>query len=156
MFLYQSFVSESAKWNTVAVDSSDKPNNRYVLISIGDLPSASSNSEEAYELTVLSEPAVITITGKNTSGAFYGIQTLLSLSSQSSQLPETKVVDYPRFPYRGMHLDVGRNFRSKEEVFKLLDIMAMYKLNNLYFHLTEDEGWRIEIDGLPELTTVKL
>ena len=104
---------------------------------------------------MLSDSSIISITGKTASGAFFGIQTLLSLSSQSSQIPETKIIDYPRFPYRGMHLDVGRNFRSKEDILKLLDSMAMYKLNNLYFHITEDEGWRIEIDGLPELTMVK-
>lgn len=53
-----------------------------------------------------------------------------------------------------MHVDVGRNFHTKEEILKILDAMAMYKLNKFHFHLTEDEGWRLEIPGLPELTEV--
>ena len=64
------------------------------------------------------------------------------------------VEDAPRFPYRGMHLDVARNFQGKDAVMKLLDVMAFYKLNKFHFHLTDDEGFRIEIDGLPELTEV--
>ena len=54
-----------------------------------------------------------------------------------------------------MHVDVGRNFHGKEVILKLLDAMAMYKLNKLYLHLTEDEGWRLEIPGIPELTQVR-
>ena len=59
-----------------------------------------------------------------------------------------------RFGYRGMHVDVARNFYPKETILKLLDIMSMYKLNQFHFHLTDDEGWRLEIPGLPELTEV--
>ena len=59
-----------------------------------------------------------------------------------------------RFGYRGFQLDVGRNFHSKETVFRWLDLMARYKLNTFHFHLTDDEGWRIEIAGLPELTSI--
>ena len=65
-----------------------------------------------------------------------------------------KIVDAPRFRYRGLHLDVARNFQSKQTVEKLLDLMAFYKLNRLHLHLTDDEGWRIEIKQLPELTSV--
>ena len=62
--------------------------------------------------------------------------------------------DAPRFPYRGQHLDVCRNFFAKSTVLKLLDLMAFYKLNHLQLYLSEDEGWRIEIEDLPELTAV--
>jgi hexosaminidase len=65
-----------------------------------------------------------------------------------------RIVDRPRFRYRGVHLDVARNFHSKDSVKKLLDLMAFYKLNRLHWHLTDDEGWRIEIRALPELTDV--
>ena len=64
------------------------------------------------------------------------------------------IIDAPRFEYRGFQLDVARNFQPKEAVFRLLDLMARYKLNKFHFHLTDDEGWRLEIPGLPELTRV--
>ncbi|MQY72595.1 MAG: family 20 glycosylhydrolase, partial [Dehalococcoidia bacterium] len=64
----------------------------------------------------------------------------------------TNIEDAPRFPYRGLHLDVSRNFHSKESVKKLLDLMSFYKLNKFHMHLSDDEGWRLAIDGLPELT----
>ena len=62
--------------------------------------------------------------------------------------------DAPRFPFRGMFLDVSRNFHDKESVLKLLRLMGLYKLNRFHMHLADDEGWRLEIPGLPELTTV--
>ena len=68
-------------------------------------------------------------------------------------LPCVKIEDSPRFPYRGLHLDVSRHFFDKEEVFKLLDAMAFYKFNTLHFHLTDGGGWRIQIDKYPKLTT---
>ncbi|HUG43770.1 MAG TPA: family 20 glycosylhydrolase, partial [Acidobacteriota bacterium] len=74
--------------------------------------------------------------------------------SASIRVPEVRIVDAPRFPYRGLHLDVGRNFQGVELVGKMLDVMAFYKLNRFHFHITEDEGWRIEIGPLPELTEI--
>ena len=85
---------------------------------------------------------------------FYGVQTLLGLHSSSGEVPKVSVKDAPRYSYRGMHLDVARNFVTKDHVLKLIDTMAMYKLNKFHFHLTDDEGWRLEIPGLPELTEV--
>lgn len=69
-------------------------------------------------------------------------------------MPNIVIHDEPRFGYREMSLDVARNFFVKEEIFKLLEIMAIYKLNNLHMHLTDDEGWWLEIPDLPELTKV--
>lgn len=85
---------------------------------------------------------------------FYAYQTLKSIHQDGKSLPLCVIKDQPRFAYRGMHLDVGRNFFSKEEILKILETMAMYKLNQFHFHLTEDEGWRLEIPGIPELTEV--
>lgn len=65
-------------------------------------------------------------------------------------------MDAPRFSYRGLMLDVGRNFHPVEDVLRLLDVMSRYKLNTFHFHLTDDEGWRIEIPELPELTQVRV
>ncbi|MGV7963489.1 beta-N-acetylhexosaminidase [Photorhabdus tasmaniensis] len=89
-------------------------------------------------------------------GVFYGLQSLLSLIpvDGSGQIATLTVKDAPRFEYRGAILDVGRNFHSKQAVLRLLDQMASYKLNKFHFHLSDDEGWRLEIPGLPELTEV--
>jgi len=115
---------------------------------------------EAYTLDVT--PKGITISAATSAGMFYGIQSFLSLipptAWQSPQkeieIPCVEIKDEPRFAYRGFMLDVGRNFQPKQEVFKILDVMALYKLNVFHMHLTEDEGWRLQIPGLPELTEV--
>lgn len=114
-----------------------------------------SESKEAYMLEVNAETQKITITGQSRAGVYYGIQSLLSLSQPEGMVPKIIIKDSPRFEYRGMELDVGRNFMPKNEVKKLIDTMAMYKLNKFHFHLTDDEGWRLEIPGLPELTEVR-
>lgn len=116
--------------------------------------------DEAYRLTVAEDG--IAIVGSDAAGVFYGIQSLRALApveAYRSARPEiaigaVTVEDAPRFPYRGMHLDVARNFQRKEAVLKLLDLMAFYKLNRFHFHLTDDEGFRLEVSGLPELTDV--
>jgi hexosaminidase len=118
-------------------------------------------SPEAYELVVDAKDGV-RVTGNSPAGVFYGLQSLRSLFPVPGRpgvaaplaLPALRVVDAPRFAYRGFMLDVARNFQPKAEVFRVLDLMARYKLNVLHFHLTEDEGWRVEIPSLPELTTV--
>ena len=69
-------------------------------------------------------------------------------------LPLGQIKDQPRYAYRGMHLDLARNFQSYESLIKLIDLMAFYKLNKLHLHLTDDEGWRLESKILPELTEV--
>lgn len=110
-------------------------------------------NDEAYKLDVNTDKMIIEITGVTGAGVFWGVQTLLSITHEG-QVPSIVIHDEPRFEYRGMSLDVARNFVVKKEVFKLLEVMAMYKLNKLHFHLTDDEGWRLEIPGLPELTEV--
>lgn len=114
-------------------------------------------SPEAYELVVDSAEG-IRIVGTSPAGVFYGLQALRSLlpapSGGGVTLPALSVVDAPRFGYRGFMLDVARNFQPKPLVLRTLDLLARYKLNVFHFHLTEDEGWRLEIPSLPELTTV--
>jgi hexosaminidase len=117
-------------------------------------------ANEAYELTVTAER--ITISASTDAGIFYGIQSLKTLippsvyrrKQQSIRIKNVIVQDEPRFVYRAVMLDVSRNFQSKQEILKLLDVLSLYKLNVLHFHLTDDEGWRLEIPGLPELTIV--
>jgi hexosaminidase len=115
------------------------------------------DSPEAYRLDI-SASAGIAIVGNSGAGVAHGLQTLRDLlplpGSEAPSLPELSIVDAPRFGYRGFMLDVARNFHGKETVFKWLDLMARFKLNKFHFHLTDDEGWRIQIAGLPELTTI--
>jgi hexosaminidase len=115
---------------------------------------------ESYKLSVT--PENISITAADPAGVFYGIQSLKMLFPSGSwksvqkeiAIPAVEIEDAPRFGFRGFMMDVGRNFQSKKQVFKTLDVMALYKMNVLHFHVTEDEGWRLEIPGLPELTAV--
>ena len=113
------------------------------------------SSSEAYHLTVDVTEELITITGTGNVGVFYGIQTLLALMDDQGLVPQVSIRDSPRFPYRGLMVDVARNFQSKQEIIKLLDVMAMYKMNKLHFHLSDNEGWRLEIPGIEELTLVR-
>jgi len=107
---------------------------------------------EAYLLEI--GPASVLVRGASAHGVFNGIQTLAQLIGPDGALPCGRVLDAPRFGYRGMMLDVARHFASRETVLRLLDCMACYKLNKLHLHLTDDEGWRLHIDALPELTAI--
>lgn len=108
----------------------------------------------AYRLKIGAKEAVVT--GYDESGVFYGLQSILALvpTEGPMKIATLEASDAPRFAYRGVHLDVGRNFHTKAAVLRLLDQMAAYKLNKFHFHLSDDEGWRIEIPGLPELTDI--
>ena len=118
---------------------------------------SSPTAHESYHLQVdESKDHFIVITGQGPAGVFYGIQTLLALINDKGEVPQVSIKDSPRFPYRGLMVDVGRNFVSKNDILKLLDTMAMYKMNKFHFHLTENEGWRLEIPGIEELTEVSL
>jgi len=97
----------------------------------------------------------IDISGPTDTDLFYGAQTVLALVQPgSSTIPHAVIEDSPRFTFRGMHVDVARNFHSVNTVRRLIDQMAAYKMNKLHLHLTDDEGWRLEIPGLAELTSV--
>ena len=111
--------------------------------------------KEAYKLAVNHNEAKVTIQAKTEAGLFYGIQSFLSMMSDRSEIPAVEVTDAPRYQHRGLMLDVARHFLPAEEVIRVLDIMAMYKMNRLHLHLTDDDGWRLQIPGLPELTEVR-
>lgn len=88
-------------------------------------------------------------------GVFYGIQSLFVLL-ENEKVFVIEIEDYFRFFYRGMYLDVFRNFYGKYQIMKLLDIMVKYKMNKFYFYLIDDEGWRLEILGLEEFIEVRV
>jgi hexosaminidase len=114
--------------------------------------------KEAYNLAVTPKGVIITASAPN--GLFYGVQTLIQLMPPDQRkltevvLPAVEIKDSPRFAWRGLHLDVGRHFMPKDFVLKYLDYMAMHKFNTFHWHLTEDQGWRIEIKKYPKLTEV--
>ncbi len=119
--------------------------------------------KEGYKLSVT--PSSIVITANQPAGLYYGAQSLVQLfpaeiegSSKTENInweaPAVEVTDYPRFGWRGLMFDVSRHFFTKNEVFHFIDDMARYKYNLLHLHLTDDEGWRIEIKSLPKLTSV--
>lgn len=122
-------------------------------LSTGPVPGQS--SPEAYRLEIRPQSG-ISITGVSAAGVYYGLQSLRQMLDGASgkALPAFDIIDAPRFGYRGLMIDVARNFRPKEEIFTLIDLMARTKLNRLHFHLTDDEGWRLAIPGLPELTSI--
>ncbi|UII25433.1 family 20 glycosylhydrolase [Fulvivirga maritima] len=119
--------------------------------------------EEGYELKV--DDAGVSIVGKDHAGLFYGMQTLKQLlppAIESTEkvegekwlVPLVSIQDYPRYKWRGLHLDVSRHFSTVDFVKKYIDNMAMHKLNTFHWHLTDDQGWRIEIKKYPKLTEI--
>lgn len=120
--------------------------------------------KEGYKLVV--EKKTLTLSANTGNGIFYAMQTLFqmlpaeiedrnpSLSFEEWRVPVCRIVDYPRFEYRGMHLDVCRHFFPVEFIKKYIDLMSMYKINNFHWHLTDDQGWRLEIKKYPLLTEI--
>ncbi len=116
----------------------------------------------AYNMTVDSKG--VYIAGDNENGVFYGIQTLIQLLPLPDfrlkmrlaklDIPYVSIEDAPRFAYRGLHLDVGRHFMPVDFIKKYIDYIALHKMNYFHWHLTEDQGWRIEIKKYPKLTSV--
>ena len=96
----------------------------------------------------------VTVAAASERGFLYAGQTLMQLRNAEGKYPDVEIRDWPRFGHRGLLLDCSRHFFSIEEVRKVLDVMALHKLNVLHWHLTDDQGWRIEIDSWPRLTEV--
>lgn len=109
---------------------------------------------EGYRMEVSADG--VRISGSTPAGVFYGMQTLRkslpAFSDGNVSMPYATIVDYPRFPYRGMHLDVSRHFMEADSVKAYIDILALHNMNTFHWHLTDDQGWRIEIKKYPELT----
>jgi hexosaminidase len=123
------------------------------------VPADSAKGRESYSLSVA--PEGVTLTAPTAAGRFYGLQTLQQLvdaaraaQPSAAAVNAMTIADAPRFPYRGMHLDVARHFESVAFVKRYIDLMSRYKLNTFHWHLTDDQGWRIEIKKYPRLTTV--
>jgi hexosaminidase len=145
---------------TKPLDQGAQTPNALILQTIADRPEL---GEEGYELSV--KPDRVLITAYKPAGVFYACQTLLQLlpaeieskapvQGMTWTIPQVEIQDKPRFSWRGMHLDVCRHFMPTEFVKKYIDLLAAYKLNVFHWHLTEDQGWRIEIKQYPQLTDI--
>ncbi len=153
-------INAATGFNVAVVDaSSSKGADRTISLTLRK--AKKELGKEGYELEV--KPNTVTIRAKQPAGLFYGVQTLRQLlppEIENAQpiselaIPGVKISDLPRFTWRGMLLDCGRHFMTKEFVKRYIDLLAYHKMNRLHWHLTEDQGWRIEIEKYPKLTEV--
>ncbi len=140
-------------WNSLSGIKANKPSKALTISLVSD--KSVLNGPEAYRLSVTT--AGIVIRSNSINGCFYGIQTLNQLvvnDGKSINLPSVEITDYPNFSWRSYMLDESRHFFGKEFVFRLLDELAELKINKFHWHLTDDQGWRIEIKKYPELTRI--
>lgn len=130
-------------------DASASSERAIVLETIAD-----NSPAESYQLSI--DENGVKISANTGAGFFYGIQTLFQLfpADGLAQLPYVNISDSPRFSYRGLHLDVGRHFFPVSFIKRYIDLMSHYKLNTFHWHLTEDQGWRIEIKKFPKLQEI--
>jgi hexosaminidase len=162
-------VTESIQWfiekiaTSTGYHLSTKRSSKNLINLILNKHADTSLHDEGYNLKV--SPSIVTITANKPAGLFYGLQTVLQLLPPSIEsvtqvqnaiwtMPCVDIKDVPRFGWRGLMLDVSRHFFTKQEVEEYIDQMARYKYNTLHLHLADDQGWRIEIKSLPELTKV--
>src|SRR5438477_153580 len=126
-------------------------------------PADKTLGDEGYKLSVT--PNAVNLSANKPAGLFYGVQTILQLLPKEIEskkqvknitwvIPAVEITDYPRFGWRGLMFDVSRHFFTKQEVKEFIDDMVKYKYNLLHLHLTDDQGWRVEIKSLPKLTSV--
>ncbi len=152
---FQDKISSSTGINLKQTNSASE---NYISFNVDN---TSELAEEAYTLTVTT--GSIEVNAATEQGLYYGMQTLLQLlpaeiestvkvAGISLNIPCVTIKDEPRFPWRAMHLDVCRHYFPVDFIKKQLDVMAMYKMNTFHWHLTEDQGWRIEIKKYPKLT----
>ena len=144
---------QSAGGPALAIADADGKNGIRFVLETGDAAAA---SPEAYTLDIT--PDGVTVKARDERGLFYGAVTLWQLATQGDKggvtLPALHIEDAPRFAWRGFMLDPARHFQTVDEVKRIIDAMALHKLNTLHWHLTDDQGWRIEIKQYPKLTEI--
>lgn len=150
-----SHISRFYGMNALSVGTASKQEANSIYISLTKNPDI---RPEGYFLEV--GKSGVSIEATTPAGLFYAVQSLIQLMPSQEvkmdkiNVPFVEITDYPRFEWRGLHLDVCRHFMPKEFVLKYIDYMAIHKLNTFHFHLTEDQGWRIEIKRYPRLTEI--
>ena len=154
---FQNLIKESTGFS-LEVNNGNEPEDGDIFLSLDNAISG----DEGYTLSVTKDQVIIK--AKKPAGLFYGVQTLRQLMpteiesksklDQSWKIAAVEIEDNPRFKYRGMHLDVARHFFPVDFVKEYIDLIAMHKMNTMHWHLTEDQGWRIEIKQYPKLTEI--
>ncbi len=155
-----SLIGTAAAPTPPRVDASSTATTGVIQIALASLPDA---GDEGYELTI--SPERINITANRPAGLFYGVQTLRQLlpvvvehpaaaasKGRTVTVPAGRIVDRPRFAWRGAMLDVARHFFGPDDVKRYIDLISMHKINRLHLHLSDDQGWRLEIKSWPNLT----
>lgn len=173
-------IETATTWKLEILDDSENsiPKSNYIHLKLSDQDSKTvfdvsshpaierESNSESYKLESTRESVIIT--ASHARGVFYGVQSLRQLLPTEIEansytvvpggtrwvIPSVSIIDSPRFAYRGMHLDVGRHFMPVEFVKKYIDLLALHKMNTFHWHLTEDQGWRIQIDAYPLLTEI--
>lgn len=154
----------SAMWTDLTIGGQMTAADSVIQLTLN--PEQNYKNNEAYHLSV--EPQKVEIAASTTMGIFYGIQSLLQLlppeifyddptlvpQNVQWKIPAVEITDYPRYEYRGLHLDVARHFFPVSFIKKYIDLLAIHKMNRFHWHLTEDQGWRIEIKKYPKLTEI--
>jgi len=141
---------------TVSIEAVERAPSKGIYLEVGG--DEAGPVDEAYKMNI--DRKLISITGASQAGCFYGAQTLLQTVPVKAETGEVlkiatgTVSDYPEYAYRGVMLDVARHFFSVEDVKRVIDFLAMYKMNALHLHLSDDQGWRIEIKSWPRLTEI--
>ena len=149
--LLAQYVKESTGLE-LEVTSCEQTQSNAINLVIGNV----TDNNEGYSMTVTD--GAVEIAAPPAAGVFYGIQTLRkslpTAACKKVELPAVTINDYPRFAYRGAHLDVSRHYFTKDSIKRFIDMLAMHNMNRFHWHLTDDQGWRIEIKKYPKLTTV--
>ena len=153
-------INEVTKLNLLVNEKSENSVDRIIYINQSDSTDLATN--ESYQLYITKDSAIIN--SKTAEGAFRAVQTFRQIIPETSNdtlaeqpiwpIPTGKIIDAPNFEYRGSMLDVARHFFSVEDVKKYIDLLAYYKYSILHLHLSDDQGWRIEIKSWPKLTEV--
>ena len=155
---FQKFVIPATGYH-LKIQHTDKPKEGAINLFISD----GFTSAEAYELSVKSDKIIIR--AATNKGLFYGLQSLRQMLPPEIEslypyndidwvIAGVEIKDSPHYPFRGMHLDVSRHFFSKDFILRYIDFLALHKMNVFHWHLTDDQGWRIEIKKYPKLTSV--
>ncbi|TKC01492.1 beta-N-acetylhexosaminidase [Pedobacter cryotolerans] len=149
--LLNAFIVKKGGFALIEAKSTTNGQKAIVLTSVG----ADKLPTEGYKIQITKDQ--IKVVGKD-AGLFYAVQSLMQLMPDKKDdkitIQTAEITDYPRFKYRGMHLDVSRHYFPLSFIKKYIDILAMYKINTFHWHLTDDQGWRIEIKQYPKLTSV--
>ncbi|RAW01721.1 beta-N-acetylhexosaminidase [Pseudochryseolinea flava] len=152
-FIKEYFASTDTKKAVTIIDNNTSTVKNQTVIKLSLQRTADLATEGAYALNVSANG--VEISAPTSAGVFYGTQTLLQILSQyPTSIPALAITDAPRFSYRGIHLDVGRHMYPVAFIKKFIDLMAFHKFNRFHWHLTEDQGWRIEIKQYPKLQEI--